>query len=142
MSSTATAPATRTLVVERELAHPPEKVWRALTQGALLEEWLLKNDFQPIVGHRFTFRSTPMPPHWDGVIHGEVFTVEANQRLAYGWSSMGLDTTVTWTLTPTGKGVLLRMEQAGFRADEDRNYQGAQYGWNNFLGNLEKLLAK
>ena len=52
-------PRPRSIVVEREMPHPPEKIWRALTQGPLIEEWLMKNDFQPVVGHRFNFRATP-----------------------------------------------------------------------------------
>ena len=57
--------ATRSIVIEREMPHPPEKVWRALTQGPLIAEWLMQNDFQPVVGHSFNFRAAPMP-HWNG----------------------------------------------------------------------------
>ena len=64
---TNTAAPTRTLVIEREMPHPPEKIWRALTEGQLIEQWLMKNDFQPVVGHRFQFRSTPVP-NWNGII--------------------------------------------------------------------------
>ena len=46
---------TRTVVVEREMPHPPEKIWRALTQSHLIEEWLMKNDFKPDMGRRFNF---------------------------------------------------------------------------------------
>src|SRR5271170_3794647 len=104
----------RSVVIERNLRHAPAKVWRALTQGALMEEWLMKNDFQPVVGHRFRFRSEPNP-HWDGIVECEVLVVEPNQRLSYRWGSLGLETVVTWTLTPVEGGVLLRMEQSGFR---------------------------
>jgi len=88
-----TAP-TCTLVIEREMPHPPEKIWRALTEGQLIEEWLMKNDFQPVVGHRFNFRSTPVPG-WNGVIDGEVLVVEPNSRLTYSWGTMGMETAVT-----------------------------------------------
>src|SRR5713101_658803 len=80
--------ATRSLVVEREMPHPPEKIWRALTQGPLIEEWLMKNDFQPVVGRKFNFRSTPMP-QWNGVVDCEVLAVESNRRLSYRWNSSG-----------------------------------------------------
>src|SRR5215510_8890976 len=103
---TATDTATRTLVVERVMPHPPEKVWRALTQGPLIEEWLMKNDFQPVVGHKFTFRSDPMP-QWDGVIDAEVIEVESHSRLSYTWSALGLKSVVTWTLTPVDGGTYL-----------------------------------
>ncbi len=134
---------TRTLVVEREINHPVEKVWRALTQPALLEEWLMKTDFEPKAGKPFQFRSTPMP-QWDGIIHCEVLDITPMTRLSYKWGSMGLETVVTWTLTPAGKGVVLRMEQAGFPtgAGTDQYYTGATYGWQKFFGGLEALLAR
>jgi uncharacterized protein YndB with AHSA1/START domain len=132
--------ATRTLVIQRELPHPPEKVWRALTEGPLIEEWMLKNDFRPEVGHRFHFRVDPMP-QWDGVIDSEVLAVEPYERLSYTWNALGLESVVTWTLTPTDGGVRLRMEQSGFGPDHDHAYQGANYGWQGFLGNLERVLA-
>jgi uncharacterized protein YndB with AHSA1/START domain len=131
---------TRTLVVQRELPHPPEKIWRALTQGPLIKEWLMDNGFQPVVGHVFQFRSTPMP-RWDGVIDSEVLAVEPNKKLSYTWNALGLESVVVWTLTPTGGGTLVRMEQSGFRPDQDANYQGANYGWRKFIGGLEQVLA-
>ncbi len=131
---------TRTVVVEREMPHPPEKIWRALTQGALIEEWLMKNDFQPVVGHRFSFRATPVP-NWSGVIDCEVLVVEPNSRLSYSWGTLGTKTVVAWTLTPTADGTHLRMEQSGFGPDQDANYKGATYGWKKFIGNLERMLG-
>jgi uncharacterized protein YndB with AHSA1/START domain len=130
---------TRSLVIERELPHPPEKIWRALTQGSLIKEWLMENDFQPVVGHRFKFRSTPLP-HWDGVIESEVLAVEPNETLSYTWSSLGLASVVVWTLTATSGGTLVRMEQSGFRADQENNYQGANYGWRKFIAALERVV--
>jgi uncharacterized protein YndB with AHSA1/START domain len=134
-----TTAATRSLVIERELPHAPEKIWRALTQGALIKEWLMDNDFQPVVGHRFNFRSTPVP-NWDGIIGSEVLVVEPNKKLSYSWGSMGLESIVVWTLTPSGGGTLLRMEQSGFGPDQEANYQGANYGWRKFIGGLERVL--
>ncbi len=131
----------RTLVIERRLSHPASKVWRALTQGALMEEWLMKNDFQPIVGHCFTFRAEPNP-HWNGIVECRVLTVEPNERLSYTWGSLGLESTVTFTLTPVDGGVLLRMEQTGFRADQEQAYQGAKYGWKRFIDGLERVVEK
>ena len=131
---------TRALVIEKELPHPAEKIWRALTQGALLKEWLMDNDFQAVVGHKFKFRSTPMPK-WDGVIDSQVLVIEPNKKLSYSWNSMGLESVVVWTLVPTKSGTLLRMEQSGFRPDQEANYQGANYGWQKFIGGLERVLA-
>jgi uncharacterized protein YndB with AHSA1/START domain len=138
--------ATRSLVIEREMPHSPEKVWRALTQGPLIEEWLMANDFQPVVGHRFNFRAPPMP-HWNGVTDCEVLAVEPCERLSYSWnasgeeSAGGLKTVVTWTLTPTAAGALVRMEQSGFRPEDERNYQGASYGWQRYIGGLARVTA-
>jgi uncharacterized protein YndB with AHSA1/START domain len=132
---------TRSLVIEREMAHPPEKIWRALTQGPLIEEWLMKNDFQPVVGHQFKFTATPVP-NWDGVIDCKVLVVEPNSRLSYSWGSMGLKSLVTWTLTPTKGGTHVRMEQSGFRSETDAYYKGASYGWQKFIGNLEQVVAR
>jgi uncharacterized protein YndB with AHSA1/START domain len=130
---------TRTLVIEKDMPHPPEKIWRALTQSALMEEWLMKNDFRPVVGHRFSFRATPVP-NWNGVVDCEVLAVEANSRLSYTWGSMGMKSVVAWTLTPTKDGTHVRMEQSGFGSEEDANYKGARYGWQKFTGNLERVV--
>jgi uncharacterized protein YndB with AHSA1/START domain len=140
------AAATRYIVIEREMPHPPEKVWRALTQGPLIEEWLMQNDFQPVVGHNFNFRATPMP-HWNGVVDCRVLIVEPNRKLSYSWNASGeeaaggLKTVVTWTLTPTKSGVLVRLEQSGFRPEDEANYQGANYGWQRYLADLERVAA-
>ncbi len=126
----------RSVVVEREVPHPPEKIWRALTQPHLIQEWLMKNDFQPKVGHGFKLHGD-----W-GSVDCEVLEVEANRSLAYTWSAMGLESTVTWTLTPSGAGTHLRMEQAGFRPDQEQAYRGAHFGWQKFFASLEEVLAR
>ena len=131
---------TRTLVIEREMPYPPEKIWRALTEGPLIKEWLMDNDFQPVVGHGFSFRSTPAP-NWNGVIDSEVLVVEANKKLSYTWGTMGMESVVVWTLLPTSGGTLLRMEQSGFGSDQDAAYKGANYGWQRFICNMERVVA-
>jgi uncharacterized protein YndB with AHSA1/START domain len=144
MSSTQ---ATRTLVIEREMTHPPEKIWRALTQSALIAEWLMNNDFRPLVGHTFTFRAPPMP-QWNGVTDCKVLVVEPHRTLCYSWNSSGeeaangLKTVVTWTLTPTPTGTLVRMEQAGFRPEDDNFYRGASFGWQKMVAGLERVAAR
>jgi uncharacterized protein YndB with AHSA1/START domain len=130
-----------TLVIEREMPHSPEKIWRALTEGPLLEDWLMTNDFQPVVGHRFSFRAAPKP-NWNGIIDCEVLVVEPNARLSYSWGSLGTGSVVAWTLTPTKSGTHLRMEQSGFPSKEGANYKGAKYGWQKFIGNLERVVAR
>ena len=133
---TSTATETRSVVLERELPHPPEKIWRALTQPHLIAEWLMQADFLPVLDHRFTLRAD-----W-GTVDCQVITVEPNRSLAYSWVALGLDSVVTWTLTPTGTGTLLRMEQAGFRTDQKQAYHGARFGWQKFFTGLEQVLAR
>jgi uncharacterized protein YndB with AHSA1/START domain len=132
----ATSTQTRSVVVEREISHPPEKIWRALTQPHLIEEWLMKNDFKPVVDHRFNLRGD-----W-GAADCQVLAAEPNRTLSYTWAAYGLESVVTWTLTPTSTGTRLRMEQSGFRPDQEQAYQGAKYGWQQFFGNLEQVLAR
>ena len=137
---TETIASTRTLTIERELPHPPEKVWRALTESQLIQEWLMGNDFEPQVGHRFKFRSTPVP-NWDGVIDSQVLVIEPVSRLSYSWGTMGMESVVTWTLTPTASGTHVRMEHSGFPSEESASYKGAKYGWTNFIGKLENVVG-
>ncbi|MFZ0607548.1 MAG: SRPBCC domain-containing protein [Xanthobacteraceae bacterium] len=138
-------PETLSVVVERELPYPPAKLWRALTQPQLIAEWLMNNDFEPAVGHRFNFRAEPQPG-WNGIIDCEVLVVEPNKSLSYTWNSgeadLAIKSVVTLSLTPTGAGTLLRMEQTGFRPEQKQNYQGAKYGWQHFFGKLEQVLAR
>ena len=132
---------TRSVVVEREFAFPPEKLWRALTLPHLIEEWLMKNDFMPAVGHRFNLRRSPRPD-MNIVIDCQVVAIEPHRTLSYTWEAFGLESVVTWTLTPTGTGTHLRMEQSGFGPDQQQAYQGARYGWQKFFANLEQVLAR
>jgi len=127
---------TRTVTVEREFAHPPEKIWRALTQPHLIEAWLMKNDFVPALHHRFRLSAD-----W-GSVDCEVLQIEPNRSLSYTWAAMGLDSVVTWTLTPAGTGTHLKMEQTGFQPGQDAAYNGAKYGWNKFTAALDEVLAK
>ena len=140
MISTATE--TRSVVVEREISHPPEKLWRALTQPHLIEEWLMKNDFKPVVGHSFNLRG-----EWGGVLDCEVLALEPNKTLSYTWNfshddaAFDLKSVVTFTLTPTQTGTLLRMEQSGFRPDQKQAFGGAKHGWQKFFENLERVVG-
>ncbi len=130
------AATTRSVVVEREFAHPPEKIWRALTQPHLIEEWLMKNDFSPVVGQTFTLSAD-----W-GAVGCRVLAVEPHKTLSYSWDTKDLESVVTWTLTATATGTRLRMEQTGFRPDQEPYYRGAKAGWPRFLAALEQILAQ
>jgi len=140
-----TSTETLSVVVEREIPYPPEKIWRALTQPHLIEEWLMNNDFTPDVGRRFNFRADFLP---NGVLDCEVLAVEPNKKLSYTWNSThdnavyNLKSVVTWTLTPTTTGTRLRMEQSGFLPDQQQYYQGAKGGWQQFFAALEQVLAR
>jgi uncharacterized protein YndB with AHSA1/START domain len=136
-----TALGMRLVVVEREFAHAPGKVWRALTEGPLLEQWLMKNDFAPVVGHRFQFRAEPKP-YWNGLVDSEVLEMTAPERLVLRWDSAGQETVVTLTLEPTEKGVLLRLEQTGFKELQESNLKGAEYAWKKFVGQLDAVVEK
>ena len=133
----------RAVAIEREFPYPPEKLWRALTQPHLIAEWLMKNDFSAVVGHRFNLRG-----EWGGVLDCEVLTVEPNKTLSYTWdfahddAAFNLKSIVTFTLTPTRTGTHLRMEQAGFRPEQKQASGGAKLGWQKFFMNLEQLLAR
>jgi uncharacterized protein YndB with AHSA1/START domain len=133
---TKTATETLSVVVEREIPFPLEKIWRALTQPQLIEEWLMKNDFEPVVGHSFSLRAD-----W-GAVDCQVLAIEPNKTLSYTWGAYGLESVVTWTLMPTSTGTHLRMEQSGFRPDQQQAYQGAKGGWPRFFAALEQVLAQ
>jgi uncharacterized protein YndB with AHSA1/START domain len=130
---------------ELDLNHAPAKVWRALTDPALLAEWLL-----PIVGSAleleqgaaFTFKTQPYPG-WDGTVNCTFREIEAEKRLSYTWVvGQALDTVVTFTLTPTETGTRLSLVQSGFRPDQKQNFGGARYGWKMMGGKLVELLEK
>jgi len=134
---------TRTVVIEREFSHAPDKLWRALTQPHLIEEWLMKNDFSPVVGHRFNLRG-----EWGGVLDCEVLVIEPNKTLSYTWdfahedAAFNLKSVVTFTLIPTRAGTHLRMEQSGFQPNQKQALGGAKHGWQQFISKLEQVLER
>jgi uncharacterized protein YndB with AHSA1/START domain len=141
---TNTTESTRTLVIERVFPHPPEKLWRALTESPLLAQWMMNNDFEPVVGRKFQFRADPAP-NWNGVVDCEVLSVDPPHCLSYNWgvggSGSGLQWVVLFTLTPAEGGTHVRMEQSGFGPDQQAAYQGANYGWQKFFGNLDRVIG-
>ena len=106
----------RCVRIEVTYRHPPERVWRALTDPAAMADWLMANDFEPRVGHRFQFRAKPQPG-WRGIVDAEVLVVDPPRRLSYSWlgdPSWKRPTTVTWTLVPRDGGTLVTLEHDGF----------------------------
>jgi uncharacterized protein YndB with AHSA1/START domain len=140
---TETASEKRSVGFVRVFAYPAERIWRALTQPHLIEEWLMKNDFKPTVGHRFNLRG-----EGGGVLDCEVLTIEPQKTLAYTWNfshedaAFDLKSVVTFTLTPTNTGTHLRVEQAGFSPTQKQAFGGAHAGWKQFLARLDDVLSR
>ena len=131
-----------TLALDFDLPHPPEKVWRALTEPALLAEWLLPSiGFRLEPGATFTLH-TDAHPGWDGTVRCRVVEIEPRRTLRYTWSVPFLETVVTFTLTPTASGTRLSLVQSGFSPEQRRELGGARYGWTKMGGKLADLLAR
>jgi uncharacterized protein YndB with AHSA1/START domain len=115
-----------------ELPHAPAKVWRALTDPALVAQWLMKTDMPAEPGKAFTFQAEPMP-FWDGIVHSEILELEPQKRLRYTWKggpgASPLDTVVTWTLVPVAGGTRLQLEHSGFKEGQGQASGGAKFGW-------------
>jgi uncharacterized protein YndB with AHSA1/START domain len=139
------------IIVERVLAHPPEKIWRVLTDAALIKQWLMPNDFRAEVGHRFHFRTKPMGD-WDGVVDCKVLDCDPPRLLRYSWiggsktnAAYGsrLDSVVTWTLTPTESGgTALRMEHDGFGPGNEFAYEAMSGGWSRIADRIATMAAE
>ncbi len=120
-----------------DLPHPPAKVWRALTDPAWVERWMMKTDMPARIGVPFTFQAQPVAG-WDGVIHSEILELEPLKRLRYTWKggpgALALDTVVTWTLSPQAGGTRLELEHAGFQPGQGHAFGGARAGWDARVG--------
>lgn len=103
----------RDLSFEVTYPAPVGVVWRALTEAAELSQWLMPTDFAPVVGHRFTFTTSPAPG-FDGIVNGEVLEIVPQERIRYSWVGGGIDTVVTWTLATCGASTVVRLTQSGF----------------------------
>ncbi|HMR65432.1 MAG TPA: SRPBCC domain-containing protein [Anaerolineae bacterium] len=133
---------TEAISLEFDLPHPPEKVWRALTDPGLLVEWLLPVvDLKLEPGAAFTFKSQPQPG-WDGIVNCRFLEIEPRRKLSYTWVVGDIDTVVTFTLTPTPSGTRLWLVQSGFKPEQKQNFGGARYGWKMMGGKLVDLLAR
>ncbi len=137
----------RSIVVERVMPHPPEKIWRALTQSALIEQWLMRNDFEAVVGRKFNFRAQPMAG-WNGVSDCEVLAIEPMKLLSWSQNASGeqaqdgLKSIVTWTLTPVEGGTLVRMEHSGFKPKDEVGYKAMSGGWPRIVAGLERVAGE
>lgn len=128
--------------MEIELPHPPEKVWRALTDPVLLAEWLLPvANFNLEPGAQFTFMAPPQPG-WDGVVNCRLINIEPQKLISYRWVVGELDTVVTFTLEPMPSGSRLSLHQSGFQPNQKQNFGGARYGWRMMGERLVALLER
>ena len=133
---------TESLEFEFDLRHSPEKVWRALTDPALLAQWLLPVvDLELAPDAAFSFNA-PSQPGWDGVVNCRVLEVDAPRKLSYTWVVGDMDTVVTFLLTPTPLGTRMSLVHSGFKPSQKANFAGARYGWKLMGGRLVELLAK
>jgi uncharacterized protein YndB with AHSA1/START domain len=136
----------RTIRVDEFLPHSPARVWRALTEPELLAKWLAPNDFRLVTGHRFVLRMDPIPAvDFDGNTYCRVLDFEVPRRLRISWGDEpgGLNTTVTWTLEPEGRGTRLFTVHDGFDPDDplqQRARRGMGGGWPGVIGRLVRCL--
>lgn len=129
-------------------AHPVETVWEYLTDSELLASWLMKNDFKPVIGHEFQFRTGPVPAmNFDGVFYCKVLAIVPLKHLSYSWNSrsddgnINMESVVNWNLVPTEKGTDLFLEHSGFaKKDNLAIYNGLLLGWVEKLEKIAKLL--
>ena len=132
---------TESISFEFDLPHSPEKVWRALTDPMLLEQWLLPViGFELAPGAAFTLRAQPQPG-WDGIVNCRLLEIEMHRKLSWSWVVGDIDTVVVFTLTPTAAGTQLSLVQSGFRPTQRQNWGGARYGWKMMSGKLVDVLA-
>jgi uncharacterized protein YndB with AHSA1/START domain len=132
---------THTLSFTFELHHAPEKVWRALTEPALLRQWLLPiAQLELAPGAAFQFQTDPHPG-WDGTVHCQLLEAEPQKKLSYTWIVGDMDTVVTFTLSPSTTGTLLSLVHSGFKPTQKQNFGGARYGWNLMGNKLIDVLA-
>jgi uncharacterized protein YndB with AHSA1/START domain len=144
MTLTDTTPRSQTesLSFEFDLGHVPEKVWRALTDPALLAQWLLPVANLKLEPEAAFTLTAPPQPGWDGTVNCRFLEIEPQRKLRYSWIVGDIDTVVTFTLTPTESGTRLSLVQSGFKPSQKHNLGGARYGWRLMGGKLIDLLAK
>ncbi len=139
----------KTIKHQYAFPQPPEMVWEYLTNPELMELWLMKNDFKPIVGSAFQFKTSPHPElDFDGIFYCKVLEIVPYTKLSYSWQSgpgdgvITLDSVVVWSLQRTEEGTELFLEHSGFDKKENHNfYEGLLHGWTEKLQNIANLIT-
>ena len=139
---------TPTIKHQLSFTQPPEAVWGFITQQELLELWLMRNDFKPIVGYEFTFRTSPKPErNFDGVMHCKVLEITPFKTLSYTWAcgpgdgSFTIESVVSWRLEAKGTGTTLYLEHAATQKTSDlAHFNMFDAGWEMLLPRIAKLL--
>jgi uncharacterized protein YndB with AHSA1/START domain len=124
-------------------SQPPQEVWDYLTKPELIEQWLMKNDFMPVIGYDFQFSANPLPDFdFDGIVYCKVLEIVPFKRLSYSWKSgpgngrITLDSVVVWTLHPKDNGTELLLHHSGFKEADFKIYPLINQGW---LKNIQKI---
>jgi uncharacterized protein YndB with AHSA1/START domain len=123
----------------------PDEVWDYLTKPELIEQWLAKTDFKPVVGQKFQFTNTcetdDNKPHYTFC---EVLEIVPHKLLSYSWrkgtdeNEITVDSIVTWTLTDKDGGTELQLQHNGFTLIEDTIVHSE--GWNQCLDKISELI--
>ena len=103
----------RDIKLEAFYPYPPERVWRAVTDSSAMAKWLMPNDFEPTIGHKFQFRTKPAPG-FDGIVHCEVLELEEPRLLRISWRGGPIDTVLKLSLEVAANGTKLYLEHTGF----------------------------
>jgi len=106
-----------------------------------MAQWLMPNDFQPVVGHRFTFRGRPVAQTgFSGAIACQVPELTPPTRLLISWADADnpdeMATEVAWTLQPEGRGTRLFLEHSGFDLDDPTQQLARRFmngGWRSHV---------
>ncbi|WP_078382500.1 SRPBCC family protein [Sutcliffiella halmapala] len=125
------------LLLDFQFKSPINKVWDALTHSDTLAQWVMENNFKPIVGYKCQFRNTQIGL----VVDSEVLVVDKPHKLSYTWVGGPIDTVVTWTLKQEGETTHLHLEQSGFETENQQAFMGAKYGWTSMVDQLQKVVG-
>lgn len=127
--------------------HPPKSVWEYLTNSDLMELWLMKNNFQPIIGHEFQFKINPIPSlDFDGIVYCKVLDIDPFKKLSYSWKlgpgdgTLNIDSIVKWELQAKNNGTELLLDHGDFVIMENLGiFNSMNEGW---LKNIQKIAVR